>query len=294
MKEIVCPSGLTFRARKFGGRIFAQLAAKNDDIGTLGDIVEQCCVEITDPGPYAIGKDGKINWRRVLAGDLAVAFVGIRSISLPATHDGDTFTWTLKCSNLDCRDDDNKRFEYVWTVRVEDVPLEKLSAETRDLVKKGNVFRGKLLDDRGFTYKLPTDEDAPVIRRLLAESGIDRTKLTGDNVVEVLRPFLVAARVLSVEGCSSVAAAREEILDGDMTTILDVEKQIVDRDGGFGAFQAKCPSCGTERDLTLPTTPQLLLSSSTAALKSAAPTAKAKDPTSSVELGASSTPASPG
>lgn len=288
------PSGLVFEARKISGRMTAQLAAR-DGIAQLGDLEQQCCVKVVDPGPYALAKDGTINWKRVCAGDLAVGFARIRTGSLPPTYDGQVFKHTIKCANVDCRDEDGLRTEYVWTVRIADVPVVKLTAEARDLVKRGNVFPGRLLDGRAFAYKLPTDEDGPVIRKLLAGSGISRGDLTQENAEAVILPFLVAARVLSVDGCSGVDAARDEILDADPLTIADVTKQINDRDGGFDTYQAKCPNCGHEPTLALPTTPQLLLSLSHAVLKTETEKKATESSVASPsELGSSFAPSSPG
>lgn len=291
MSLVECPSGFAFVARRFTGRTLAQLAAKAD-LGDLGSFVAQCCVTVEDPGPYAVGKDGQPNWKLVIAGDLAVAFTRLRAISIPSSHDGESFKWKLRCAQADCRDEMGKRTEYFWHVQLCDLPVVKLTDEARAIVKAGNRFPGKLLDGRAFTFKLPTDEDGAVVRKLLRDSGINLREIPEGSLGEVVKPFLVAARVLSVEGAHA-DCTRDEVVDLDPWSIADITKQIDGADCGFDSFKGKCPACGDEPDLSVPTTPQLLFSLESAERK----TTKKEPlppPSSSVELGASSTPASPG
>lgn len=298
-REVECPSGLVFEARKISGRIFAKLASKAE-IDDLSSIVESCCVRIVDPGPYALGKDGKVNWRRVLTGDVAVAFLRLRAISLPASYDGEIFKWRVTCGNENCIDESvqsdgtqrRARHEFFWQVRLCDLPLVKLSDGARDLVRRGNdSFPGKLLDGRAFTFKLPTDEDGPVVRQLLRESGISIRDTAVEHRTETLRPYLVAAATTSIEGVAA-DRVRSEVLDLDPWTILDMHRQIGEPDGGVDSFKGKCDQCGTEPDLAFPFSPQLLLS-----LSSSEPRATKETnplPGSSEAPRASSTSASPG
>lgn len=287
MSEIVCPSGFAFAPRKLSGRIMAQLAAK-PDIDDLSSIVAGCCVEVVDAGPYALGdKDHLPNWKRVITGDLAYAFVRIRALSIPPSHDGELFQWRIKCANTGCVDEKGKRTEFFWRVQLCDLPVIPLSAEARDRVKRGNdSFPGKLLDGRGITFKLPTDEDGPVIRRLLRESGISPKDVQPDRLNEAIRPFAMAACVTSIEGLARDAVATE-IIDLDPWSQTDIQRQLGEVDGGFDTFQGKCDACGTVFDLALPFSPQLLLSLSSTELR-------AKPKPSSEELRGSSTTASPG
>jgi hypothetical protein len=298
LSVVECPSGFAFRPRKFSGRIMAQMAAKAD-VDDLSSIVASCCVEVVDPGPYALGeKDGLPNWKRVITGDLAVAFVRIRQLSIPASYDGDLFQWKIRCPNAECLDEvkDAKtgavrmvRHELFWRVMLSELPVVPLSAEARDLVKRGNrSFLGKLLDDRRFTFKLPTDEDGSVIRKLVREHGIALQDVQAGRLNEALRPFAMAACVTSIEGVEAHALANE-VLDLDPWSQADIQAQIGKSDGGFDTFKGRCDrdACATEFDLALPFSPQLLMSLSSTELR-------AKPKPSSEEPRGSSTTASPG
>lgn len=262
--EIVCPSGFTFVARKFSGRVLAQLSAQeNGDL--VSGAVAQCCVEVLDPGPYALGdKDGRPNWKRVLTGDLSVAFARLRVLSIPASMGEDPETYLLKvtCGDEACVDPETgRRTTFLWSVRLCEVPVVPLSSDDRALVQKGNVFPGKLPDGRACTYKLPTEEDAPIMRKLMAENGMSMSalaKLPPGQLATVLTPFMVAARVLSLEGTSTVDAARGEVLDLDVWSLNDLAAEISAHDCGFDSFKAICERCKGETEVRLPPLPQLL------------------------------------
>ena len=261
MTEILCPSGFTFRPRKFTGRILAQIAAR-DMRDSIVDVVDACCVEVVEPGPYALGqKDGRPNWKQLLESDSTVAFARLKVLSIPAPkgHDPEEYDLHVTCDDPDCIDPDTgRRTTFVWTVRLCDVPVIPLPPESREIVRKGNAFRDTLPDERGFTFKLPTAEDWGVIRRLLAENRINPAKLDQGNAATVLMPFIVAARVLSIEGLTSTDAARSEILDLDPGSIGQVAERMTGRDGGFDEFKALCERCGGETLVRLPPSPRLL------------------------------------
>lgn len=275
---VPCPSGFAFKSRKLSGRIMAQLAAK-PEVDDLSSIVAQCCVEVVDPGPYALGdKDGQPNWKRVISGDLAVAFVRIRALSIPPSHDGDLFQWRIRCPNPECVEERKDaqtgavrsvRHEFFWRVMLSELPVVPLSAEARDLVKRGNdAFPGKLLDGRAFTFKLPSDEDGAAIRKLIRENGIALKDVQPERLNEALRPFAMAACVTSIEGVERHALAAE-VLDLDPWSQADIQAQIAKVDGGFDSFKGRCDrdACAAEFDLALPFSPQLLLSLSSTELR---------------------------
>ncbi len=297
MTEVVCPSGFTFDARKLSGRIFAQLAA-GDAIGDLSGLIKACCVRVVDPGPYALGKDGEVNWKRVIAGDLALALVRLRAISIPPSHDGEVFKWKVTCPNESCVDESiasdgsekRARHTLFWEVRLCDLPIIPLSDEARALVKAGNdSFPGKLLDGRRFTFKLPTDEDGAVIRKLLRDNGITAKANDAAQAREMLKPFITASVVTSIEGVPR-DRVHQEVVDLDFWSIGDIQAQVGVADCGIDSFKGVCDACGTEFDIAVPLTPQLLLSlSSTVPKEEASP--KRATP---AELGSSSGSASPG
>jgi hypothetical protein len=288
---VECPSGFAFKARKLTGRIMAQIAAKAE-VDDLSTIVSSCCVEVLDAGPYALGdKDGLPNWKRVISGDLSVAFIRLRAMSIPPSHDGEIFKWRVKCANTDCLDEKGKRTEFFWQVRLCELPIVKLTEHARALVKRGNdAFPGKLLDGRAFTFKLPSDEDGAVVRKLLRDSGIPLRGIAAEEAANVLAPFTVASVVTSIEGVPR-DQVHTTVLDLDPWSQVDIREQVSKVDAGFDSFKGKCAACGLEFDLALPFSPQLLLSLSSTELK-AAP--KMEPPASSEGLGASSTTASPG
>lgn len=291
---VECPSGFAFKPRKFTGLALAAISAKAemDDLSTL---IASCCVGVEDPGPYAIGKDGQPNWKRVISGDLAVALVRIRAISIPPSHDGELFRWRIKCPNEECKEERvdprtrevrRVRREFFWEVRLCDLPIIPLSDEARALVKAGNdAFPGTLLDGRAFTFKLPSDEDGPVVRKLLRENAIQLRDVDADAASQVLMPFFTAAAVTSIEGVPRDRVPTE-VLDLDPWSQANIREQISARDGGFDRFKGRCDACDTEFDLALPIQPRLLLS-----LES---TQRRANSGSSAGPGASSTTASPG
>lgn len=292
MTPVECPSGFVFEPRKITGRLFAQLASKSE-LDDLTSIVEKCCVRVIDPGPYALAKDGTINWKRVLSGDVAIAFLRLRAISIPASHDGELFQWQVQCANRECLDENEKRTRFFWRVRLCDLPIIKLTDAARDIVRRGNdSFPGKLMDGRRFTFKLPTDEDAPVIRKLLRESGIALREVQANDINEVLRPYMVAAVVQTIEGVAA-QDIHTEVVDLDPWTHADMQRQIGEVDAGIEPFKGKCPACSTEVDLALPYSPRLLLSLSSTELKTTEPPKK-ESGSSSEGPGASLISASPG
>ena len=68
---ITCPSGLSGRVRGMKVREERVLAdrklAKNG--GQIDELLGSCWEETLDPGPYAFGEGGKVDWGKVLQGD---------------------------------------------------------------------------------------------------------------------------------------------------------------------------------------------------------------------------------
>lgn len=275
--EIVCPSGFAFIGRKLTGRMFAALAAAAE-VDELSSTVAACCVRVDDPGPYALGaKDGLPNWKTVITGDLATAFIRLRAISIPPSHDGEVFKWKLTCTTPTCLDERGKPNEYFWTVRLDEVPVVQLTADARARVKAGNVFPGKLLDGRAMTFKLPTDGDGAVIRQLLRDAHINLRNVASGDAATVIRPYTVASVVLSIDGVHA-DNVRDEVLDLDPWSQADIQRQVSEVDGGFDSFKGRCPHCNAEPDLALPFIPRLLLSLESTELKAPpkAPPAESK------------------
>lgn len=229
--------------RKIKGAELNALAQASDEAaneGGFGAIIGPCWVETLDTGPYTsnivcLGSD-KPNWNRLLKGDLLYAFVHLRRLSMP---DGDTYDFDVQCE--ECKD------TYGWTLKLSNLPVQKLSDESKKRMQAQKRFEARLLsDNRRIAFDLQTVAQEEEIAKLMKQQKRERATL-----IDVL-----AAQAVEIEGINPDIRARWRFLtDLDMDDLLDLQSKFEEADCGLDtAIKTRCTKtkCRWVQEVNLP------------------------------------------
>jgi hypothetical protein len=228
---ITCPSGLIGRIRGMKTREERILADRKlaKSGGQLDEILATCWEETLEPGPYAFGA-GVADWNKVLQGDRFFTLLSIRVASYGPTYDFD-----VSCANRECRS------TIPWTVNLRDLPVRKLSDESRAAFVTG----------RNFDAVLPRAGARTTFRLL---TGADERRMTAQRRAAGERPIstLLNARIENIEGVDARDKLRaiEELEMEDVGFLL----------GEFGRVDCgveteigvECPECFGATRVELP------------------------------------------
>jgi hypothetical protein len=197
--------------------------------GQLEQILAACWEETRDPGPYSFGLSAP-NWAEVLLGDRFYALLQIRACSY-----GPSYEFSVSCSNRDCR----ARID--WELDLRDLPVARLSDESRAVVLAGRTFRTSL-PKAGRSLEF----------RLLR--GADERRMSAQRRVAGERPLttMLAMRVESIEGVEPKDKARflEDLEMSDVSFLLG-EFDRVDC-GVETEIEVECPECFSLTSVELP------------------------------------------
>jgi hypothetical protein len=206
--------------------------------GQIEALLKACWVEVLEPGPYVVG-DAALDWGQVLQCDRFHAFLRIRI----ATY-GPNYSFAVACQS--CR----ARIE--WEFDLEELPVRKLSDESRAAFAAGNRFETTLPDaGKKVWFRLLTGDDERKLPQLRKASR------------ERMLSSMLTYRVLEVEGIE----AKEKRAFLEDLTMRDADHLVTefDRvDGGVETnIQIECPDCYAVQEIELPFGPGFLLPSQT-------------------------------
>ncbi len=272
--EIECPSGLAIKVRGLTGKDARYLSDQQlMKKGVLTDHILSNCWEGTlSPGIYKASEEGKIDWSKVLVGDRVYALMQIRI----AGKGGDTmYDFPAQCPFDGCR----RKFE--WTIDLEDLPVQPLSAELKEQFSNG-LFdlrcvvpgteqyelvsssssglvlakpRRVIIPGSGTqaTYRLQTGADEVALHLQTQKKKKNQAKRDGDEEQadnELID--MIAMRTKSVDG-----VAKEGLADYLEAMSLDELARLLDRydeqDCGVDTkVEIECVDCKGVYDVNLP------------------------------------------
>jgi len=191
--ELECPSGLRVRLRGIKGKDLDGLRDKRrvQTGEAFSRLLDECTLEVIDHGPYS--KEGGWRWANALVGDRVRALIGVR-----VATSGTLYAFRARCSNEDCR-------AWIdWEVDMLDLPMKRLSAESRATYLAGNRFE-TIVGEKLVTFHLTTGEDqvrafrkreqvAASAKRQQRESGSSESSGQGQILLGL------AMRIVEVEG----------------------------------------------------------------------------------------------
>lgn len=230
-ETIECPSGLAGEIRGLKVKEFNILANRRlaKGGGQIDAILSSCWTQTQDPGPYDFG-DKTIDWDKVLQGDRFYALLKVRALSL-----GNTYPFGIVCQNEGCR----HRFE--WEVALDDLPVRKLSEESRACLHNGNRFETRLPGcGKRVWFRLAIGADE---RRFAKVRQSNRDRLWS---------AMLSLRVVEIEEVKDTDKRRYiEDLDISDAEHLRAEFDRVDC-GVDTTIEIECPECLTVQDVDLP------------------------------------------
>lgn len=234
--QVVCPSGLSFTARKYKGRE-ANLFTDKKLVragGLITAILDAVCIEVTDPGPYTLDSNNRPPWDRMLTGDRIASLVETRV----GTY-GPEISFPVQCENEVCRE---RWIEDLDLIR--DLKRKVLTDEDRNTYVNGNEFTTYLIDGDGtkreVKYHLLTGQDE---RDLLKLSRRFKDKQATASVLQ---------RINSVEQIhkNDLMKLLEELDLDEMTAIVD---RMDAHDCGLETtIEVECPECSNYQELEVP------------------------------------------
>jgi hypothetical protein len=183
-------------------------------------ILSACWEETLDPGPYSFGLSAP-NWSEVLVGDRLYALLEVRAVSY-----GPMYEFGVTCSNRECR----SRID--WELDLRDLPVTRLSDESRSALLAGRTFR----------TALPRAGRALEFRLL---RGADERRMSAQRRASGERPLttMLAMRIESIEGVDTKDKLRflEDLEMADVSFLLG-EFDRVDC-GVETEIEVECPDC---------------------------------------------------
>ncbi len=230
-ETITCPSGFAGRIRGMKAREERILADRKlaRSGRQLERILAACWEETLDQGPYDFVA-ASVDWGKVLQGDRFFALLQIRAITY-----GPEYAFSVPCQNDACR----ARID--WELDLRELPVRKLSDESRATFVAGNLFEN-VLPEAGckVTFKLLTGVDEQRIAKLRRASG--------ERPITTLLGF----RIQSIEGVEPREKQRfiEELGMGDVTFLLGEFDRV---DCGVDTeIEIECPECFSLYRIELP------------------------------------------
>lgn len=240
---INCPSGLAGEIRGMKGReaqafVDPVLVRSN---GSMDQMLANCFLSVSDPGPYALTEKGTVPWRDALVGDRFHALMEIRTLTFGADYD-----FNVKCQSCEK--------QYGWELLLSDLPRRPLPPESFEKIRNGdNRFQVELPDDHWLTFKLSTGVEETQITKLRGGAGSTR-KL---GPVDAVWVQALAIHEGQGEGAKLLPGAahgiRKFLEDLDYGALLDVIKGMQDHDCGVETeIETICEICGWQQWIELP------------------------------------------
>jgi len=229
--EITCPSGLSGRIRGMKAREERILADRKlaKSGGQIDQILAACWEETLDPGPYTFGLSAP-NWSEVLVGDRLYALLHVRSVSY-----GSMYEFAVTCSNRECR----SRID--WELDLRDLPVTKLSDESRSALLAGRTFHAVL----------PRAARAVAFRLL---RGADERRMSAQRRASGERPLttMLAMRIESIEDVETKDKLRflEDLEMADVSFLLGEFDRV--ECGVETEIEVECPDCLSLTTVELP------------------------------------------
>jgi len=230
--HIVCPSGLAGEIRGLKGKEGKLLAdrASARAGSTFEKILAGCWLSTSDPALYELTDGGALDWSKVLVADRFFTLLQIRALTF-----GDEYAFSVQCQSPGCRE----RFE--WTLKLDELPVTRLSDVAKAAFKAGNRFETRLpRDGRKVWFRLMTGADE-VRAATVLRNGRDGMLLTA-----------LALRIVEIEGVPD--ADKRKFLDememADAAALLD---EFDEADGGVEtSIEVECPACMGVQEVQLP------------------------------------------
>jgi hypothetical protein len=230
--NIICPSGLSGEIRGLKGKegtLLSDRAAARSG-ATFEKILANCWVATTDAGVYELPEDGTLDWSKVLVADRFYTLLQIRALTF-----GDDYVFSVQCPSATCRE----RFE--WVLNLQELPVVRLSDESKAAFKNGNRFETTLpRDGRKVWFRLLNGADE--VRAAAA------LKANRDGALLAA----LSVRIIEIENVPDHDRRKflDEIEMADATALLD---QFDAADGGVETdIEVECPVCLAVQDVQLP------------------------------------------
>lgn len=204
-------------------------ATKASKMASLFDkLLKTCWLETTNSGVY---KEFDGDWSMALVGDRLFVLLEIRK----ATY-GSKYEFDIQCQMVQCRN------KIQWEMSLDDLPVQPLSDESKDIFKAGNRFEAAIPSDgKKIWFKLMTGVDETRIAKSATNNG------DAGPLVEAL-----LARVTEIEGVSA-GDRRAFIEDMEMADFNDLIDVFDEADGGVETtFDVQCNECGRIQEVELP------------------------------------------
>jgi hypothetical protein len=244
MANAELPSGLVGDVRKIKGVELAHIAEQVDGPGSsdggFTTLLNGCWQTTLDPGPYPnLGAgDVKPDWKAILKGDLIVGVKFLRQISLT---DGDVFDFDAQCE--ECRS------KIPWSVKLSELPIRKLSPESRERLKSHKPFDITIYKDgQGFpaTFNLATLAQEEPVARLMKQ-----TKRSQATIIDT-----ICGQIVAIQGVNPDIKARWRFLSElGMGELQDLRGAMDELDCGLEtAIEVRCQNkqCQWEQEVNLP------------------------------------------
>lgn len=241
MSRLTLPSSLVGDVREIKGVEMAAMAEQADGGGSadggFSKLVSACWNETLDPGPYTFfnAGDSKPAWNRVLKGDLIMALVGLRKISLPEGH---MFEFDAHCDECHGR--------IPWEVNLDDLTVKKLPDTSIARLKANEDFEA-MAKGLKLHYRLQTLEQEEPVRKFMKQ--MNRKKAT---LVDVL--FGQVTRIDGI-GTNDLRARWRFLSELSMGDLFQLEQEMEAQDCGLQTkIEVKCRNaeCQWEQEINLP------------------------------------------
>jgi hypothetical protein len=237
--EVVCPSGLKGEVRGFKAKEANFLAdkAKVKSGKAFDEVLSNCWLTTTDPGPYAAPNGSPLDWGKVLLCDRFFTLLKIRE----ATY-GDGYAFTVQCED---RQLCGERID--WELNLTDLPCDALPQASREKIAAG---------DNEFTAVLEHGEYAgrEVVYRLQTGAGEKRSLQILQGQTTRLVVAALASRIVSVQGVEDKKGELAKFLDDlEMPDLMMLIETFDEQDGGVETtIDVVCQACGLQQEVELP------------------------------------------
>ena len=207
--ELDCPSGLQVKLRGIKGKDLDGLRDKRR-VATgeaFSKLLDDCTLQVMDHGPYP---PAGWSWKQALVGDRVRGLIGLRCAT-----SGQEYMFRTRCADRNCAG------WIDWQLDLLDLPMKRLSPESRERFLTGNRFETHV-GGRRVVFQLTTGESqAKAIRmqeQLLATQK--RQREMGQQVTDGNALLGLASRIVEVESESNVMAFLGELDLGDVQALL--------------------------------------------------------------------------
>lgn len=231
--NVECPSGLKGVIRKLKVKEENFLADRKKLRGgvAINEVLGGIWQQTDSPGPYVLENGADPNWAKVLVGDQLFTVVQMRI----ATY-GKDFPFRTQCSN------DNCGASFDWEIDLAEIPVRKLSDESKAIFKNGNRFE-TTIDGRKIQFRLLLAGEA--------QRGVLNARRNESD------KFVTAAlrlQVISVEGIGKARKELDAFIDDLDSDFADELREAFDNAGcGLETeIEVECPDCNGISEVEIP------------------------------------------